>query len=174
MKNATTNTIAKRPAISAEVVDNMLVIEFANGEKLDVYPEELSTTIRATALLHGLKQKLVDAGAIARNPDTGMSATLADKIAAVREVYDRITSPDGTWNKVREGGTGNGGNGGLLLRALMQMSGKSKVDIEAFLETKSKEEKAALRANPKVAAIIAELQREKASVNSDELLDELM
>lgn len=176
MTKTNTATNAKRPAISAEVIGEELVIEFGNGESLRVNPNDLTMEINHAATLHGLKQKLVDAAAIARNTDTGMSATLADKIAAVREVFERITHPTAaTWNKVREAGTGNGGGNGLLLRALMQLTGKTKAAIEEFLEEKSKEEKAALRSNPKVAAIIAELQRAKSDdIDTDELLEELM
>lgn len=167
----TTNT--KKPTIAANVEDGALVIEFSNGETLRVEPGMLSEEIRNAAMLHGLKQKLVDAAAIARNTDTGLSATVADKIAAVREVHKRITSPDGTWNKVREGGTGTGGSNSLLLRALMQYTGKPKEAIEVYLDAKSTEEKKALRTNPKIAAIIAELQTAKSTVDSDELLNEL-
>ena len=94
----------------------------------------------------------------------------------MREVYDRITAigDAATWNKVREAGTGGGAGSGILLRALMQLTGKTKEAIEQFLDGKTKEEKAALRSNPKVAAIIAELQRAKvAEIDTDSLLDEL-
>ena len=174
MTKKTIVTTTKRPTISAEVVDGLLVIEFSNGEQLEVAPAMLSDEIRNAAMLHGLKQKLVDAAAIARNTDTGLSASIDDKIAAVREVYARITSPNGTWNKVREAGAGSGGGNGLLLRALMQYTGKDKATVEAYLDEKTAEEKKALRTNGKIAAIIAELQRAKAGVDSDELLGELL
>ena len=133
-----------------------------------------SDTIRAQATLHGLKQKLVDAAAIARDTATGRSATSADKEAAVMEVYNRITAENGTWNKIREAGATAAG--GLLVAALMQMTGKTKPEIIKYLETKTAEQKAALRKNQKVAAIILELQQAAANPNidSDALLGELM
>ena len=165
---------SKSPAIAAEVSDTTLTLTFSNGEVLTVDATSLSPDIQTAACLHGLKQKLVDAAAIARNTDTGASATLEDKFNAVREVFERITAPDGTWNKqARAGGTSTGGSG-LLLRALMELTGQSKVKIDAYLSTKSKAEKAALRASPKVAPIIARFQSEKASVDTDALLDELI
>ncbi len=170
----TTETNSKKlPTISAEIAEGVLTITFKTGEQLTIDPLNLSETITHAAVLHGLKQKLVDAAAIARDPDTGLSATVEDKIAAVREVYDRITATGGTWNKVREAGTGGGAGSGLLMRALMQLTGKTREAIEQFLEGKTKEEKAALRANPKVAAIVAELQRAKLGTAND-VLDELM
>jgi len=163
-------TESKRtPVITADVIDGNLILSFANGERLEIDPGELSSTIRDEALLHGLKQKLVDAAAIARNPDTGASATAQDKYDAVREIYGRITSPDGTWNKIRAGGDGGAGSG-LLLRALMKMSGKSRAEIEAFLASKSKEERAALKADPKVAGVIAEMQRSAQKVDTTAML----
>lgn len=171
----TTNT--KRPAINATVVDGVLNIEFGNGKRIVVDPALLSGQIARDAMIHGIKQKLVDAAAIARDTTTGMSATMADKYNAVMEVYNRITSVDApSWNKVREAGAGGtGGGNGILLRALMQLTGKPKDEIEAFLDEKTKEQKVALRSNPKVAAIIAELQRAKATsgIDTEELLGEL-
>ena len=120
---------SKSPAIAAEVSDTTLTLTFSNGEVLTVDATSLSPDIQTAACLHGLKQKLVDAAAIARNTDTGASATLEDKFNAVREVFERITAPDGTWNKqARAGGTSTGGSG-LLLRALMELTGQSKLKV---------------------------------------------
>lgn len=161
------------PAIAAEVMANgILQLDFANGEQLRIDPAALSDTIRMDAMLHGLKQKLVDAAAIARNKDTGRSATIDDKFDAVKEIYDRITSPNGTWNKVRGDGTAGSG---LLVRALMQLMDKTRSEIEAFLEPKSKEQRAALMVNPRVAPIIAQLKAQSVDkdVDSDAMLEEL-
>lgn len=166
---------AKRvPDVNAEITnDGKLHISFLSGETITIDPTKLSDAIRTQATLHGLKQKLVDAAAIARDTATGRSATAKDKELAVREVYDRITKPDGTWNKVREAGAT--AVGGLLVAALMQMTGKDKPAILAFLANKTNEEKAALRKNPKVAAIILELQQAAANpdIDTDALLSEL-
>ena len=163
----------KLPAISADIVEGSLILTFATGQCLSANPANLSESIRGEAILHGLKQKLVDAAAITRDTSTGRSATAQDKYEAVLEVFTRITSENGTWNKVR--GEGGGVSGlGLLVRALMQMSGKSREVIEAQLEPKTKEQKAALRDNPKVAAIMAELRAAGSKIDSDELLDGLL
>ena len=82
----------------------------------------------------------------------------------------------GEWNKRREGGAG--GSGGLLFRALCRMydGNKTPDDIQAFLEGKTAAEKAALRKNSKVAAIIEEIRAESAKsgdVNADDLLADL-
>lgn len=161
-------------AISTEITAGKLIMMFGNGEGLTVDPAALSDEIRTAAMLHGLKQKLGDAAAISRNPDTGRSASLDDKIAAVREVFDRITAPSGTWNKIRESGEGSG-NGGLLFRALCSLyAGKrSPEQITEFLAGKTDAEKAALRKTAPVAAEIERIRPAKTSGNGDDLLAEL-
>jgi hypothetical protein len=179
MKNATTTTTpaARVPAITADIFGDTLTLTFADGRALTLEAPALADSIRHDALMHGLKQKLVDGAAIARNPETGRSATLEDKFNAVKEIYDRITDPTApSWNKGRSSGDGDGGNT-LLLRALCKMSGKTPAVMAALLDTKTKEEKKALRANPKVAAIIAELQAERLAlqgIDGEALLDELL
>ena len=167
------DTKKRNAVITAQIADDTLVLHFANGEVLELNANELSPEIRRMALLHGLKQKLVDAAAISRNPETGRPASPNDKFQAVKAVYDRLLS--GQWNATREGGSGNGG---LLFQALCRMyeGRKTPEEIRAFLDTKTDAEKAALRKNPRVAAVIEEIRAEQgktANVDVDELLGEL-
>jgi len=149
--------------IESTISQNTLTLAFDNGKILTMRDTDLSESVREMALMHGLKQKLVDAAAISRNPDTGRSATTEDKYNAVREVYDRLLS--GQWNKQREGGAG-GNSGGLLFRALSRLyAAKTPEQIRAFLEAKSDAEKATLRKLPAVAAIIEQLRAESAKTD---------
>lgn len=165
---------AKRNAtISAAINGTALTLTFANGETLTMHGDALNSDVQQYAMMHGLKQKLVDAAAISRNPETGRAATVEDKFQAVKTVFDRLLS--GQWNATREGG---GATGGLLLQALCRMyAGRKTVDeLKAFLEDKTDAEKAALRKNPRVAAIIEEIRAEQgkaADIDTDELLGEL-
>lgn len=170
----TTKSTTTAKAISTDIIEGKLFMLFGNGESLSVDPAALSEEVRTAAMLHGLKQKLGDAAAISRNPDTGRSASLDDKIAAVREVFDRITSPDGTWNKVRESGDGSG-NGGLLFRALCNLyAGKRTPEqIAAFLAGKTEAEKALLRRMEPVAGEIERIRPAPKAGNGDDLLAEL-
>lgn len=168
------NTETKRiPAISAEIADGILTLTASNGDSFAIRATDLTPEIREYATMHGLKQKLVDAAAISRNPETGRAASIEDKVAAVRAVFDRLLA--GQWNAPREGG---GGAGGLLFRALCRMYAGKKDEgaIREFLESKTDAEKTALRKNPKVAAIIEEIRAETgkaANIDTDELLGEL-
>lgn len=163
----------RTPAISCETTLNTMgvYLTFSDGRELNFCANDLSDDIRGLAMLHGLKQKLVDAAAIGRNPDTGRSATTDDKYAAVREVYDRLLA--GNWNKGRGDG-GSSVNGGLLFRALCQMyPNKTPEALRVFLGGKTKPECAALRATPKIAAIINTLRAPGGDDNAADLLAEL-
>lgn len=155
--------MARIPTIETVINGDTLTLTFDNGEVLTIGQRQLTPEVEQSALMHGLKQKLVDAAAISRNPDTGRSATTEDKYNAVREVYDRLLA--GQWNKQREGGTG-AGSGGLLFRALVRLyPTKTPEQIRAFLEAKSDAEKATLRKLPAVAAIIEQLKAESAKTD---------
>jgi hypothetical protein len=161
------------PAVSCECdADTGTVkVTFANGDTVKVVANELNLEIRNMAILHGIKQKLVDAAALPRDTVTGRSATIGDKISAVREVFDRITSTDGTWNKIRSNGEGVQ-SGGLFVRALMELSGKSREEIVEQLEGYSKEQRAALRTNKRVVEAMANLR--EPSEDAEDLLQSIL
>ena len=175
------NDQTKRNAtISATIVTNetdnrpcALHLRFANGQELEITASQLPNHVVEYAIFHGLKQKLVDAAAISRNPETGRAATVEDKYQAVKTVYDRLLG--GQWNATREGG---GNAGGLLFQALCRMYAgrKTPEELKAFLADKSDAEKTALRKNPRVAQIIEDIRAEQgktANIDTDELLGEL-
>lgn len=162
-------------AVSAAVTPTgLLEFTFAHGEKLTLNPEALSETIRRDALLHGLKAKLIDGAAIARNPDTGRSATIDDKFLAVKKIFDRITSPEGTWNENRKGNGGGNKSGGLFMAAMMRLTSKSREEVDAYLESIGKDAAAAMRKNPRVVEMMETIRAERANtegIDSDALLD---
>ena len=167
-------TDTKRNAtITATINGDILALTFANGETITMRGDALNSDVQQYAMMHGLKQKLVDAAAISRNPETGRPATVEDKYQAVKTVYDRLLT--GQWNATREGG---GNAGGLLLQALCRMYAGRKTpdELKAFLADKSDAEKTALRKNPRVAQIIEDIRAEQgkaANIDTDELLGEL-
>ncbi len=175
--NASTAEPKRIPDVSVLISDDNedLRVTFKDGRAIAFNIRQLNEEMKAHALMHGIKQKLIDAAAIGRNPDTGRTADLNDKFDAISEVYERITRKENPqWNKVREGGASN--LGGLLLRALIrQYAGrKTPEQLKEWLSTKSPEQQSALRASPAIAEIIAELRKEKADPTvGDALLNEL-
>lgn len=166
--NATTET-KRNAALTATITGATLRIVFADGKTIELNTIALDTTILQHATMHGLKQKLCDAAAISRNPETGKPATVADKYEAVKAVYDRLLA--GEWNARREGSGGST----LLLRALVALYPQRSPELlREWLAGMDDAKKAALRVNPRVAAEIAKLQAARAAdIDSYELLSEL-
>lgn len=167
------NTIAKKASINVETNLEALTVTFigADGKKLEVSAMDLSKDIRTQAMLHGIKQKLVDAAAIARDPNTGKSATLDAKFQAINEVLERLKKDE--WNKKREGGTSEGG---ILLTALTRIyKDRDANDVKEWLSHLSSKEKAAIRLDVNVAKVIQEIQAERkpSDIDVTSLLDGL-
>ena len=171
----TTTTTTTKKDIEATVADDgSLILEFRHGETLQVHPETLAPEIQRAALLHGLKQKLVDAAAISRDTTTGRAATIVTKFDAVKEIFDRITGAGGeapSWNKPRAGGAG--GQGGLLARAIARYKNVEVSAAKAYLDRLTDAQKQALRVDPRIATIINEIRMESAKpagIDTDALL----
>ena len=168
---STNDTTKRTPAITAEINGTVLTFRGDNGQVISIDAMSLTPEIREAAMMHGLKQKIGDAGAISRNPDTGRSATTADKLAAMEEVRERLLS--GAWNKGRESGDGSG-SGGLLFRALCRVKAdRTPEQIRAYLDGLDKAQQAALRKVPAVAAAIDAIRAESAKagdIDGEELL----
>ena len=142
-----------------------LTLTFADRRTLTLRGSDLSPELRVAAMLHGVKQKLVDAAAISRDPLTGKPATISTKYDAVFEIYNRLMT-GGTWNKVRgEGGTGSTGAGGLLYRALVRLYDgvQTPEQVRKYLDGLNGEQQAALRGNKKVAPVILAIKAEDAA-----------
>ena len=137
-------------------------LDFRNGEtRLFSIPDVLLNKFAA----HGAEQKLGDE--IAGLTDT------EDCVLAVDELIDRLYN--GEWSVKREA---NGMAGtSVLVRALVEHTGKTVEQIKQFLNGKSQAEKVALRNNPKIKPIVERIEAEKASkkanVDTDAMLGEL-
>jgi len=154
-----------------------LTLDFANGKQLVIDTEALAETISKQSRIHGLKQKCVDAAALSRDTVTGGTASIEDKYEAVYDVYQRITdSVSPAWNKPRGDGSGQS-NGGILLRALVRLYPAKSVDsLREYLNGKTKQEQAAMRASKRVAAEIEKIKSETiktTGIDTDALLAEL-
>ena len=166
-----TTTTTKKDIEASVTDDGALLLEFRHGEVLKLHPESLAPEIQRAAMLHGLKQKLVDAAAISRDTATGRAATIATKYEAVREIFDRITGETPSWNKPRAGGAG--GAGGLLARAIARYKSVPVEAAKAYLDRLTDAQKQALRVDPRIATIINELRAESAKpagIDTDALL----
>ena len=170
----TTTTTTRKDIEARDGDDGALILEFRHGERIALRPDDLAPEIQRAAMLHGLKQKLVDAAAIARDTATGRAATIQTKFDAVKEIFDRITGESPSWNKPRAGGTG--GQGGLLARAIARYKSVALEQAKAYLDRLTDAQKQALRVDPRIATVINELRLESAKpagIDTDALLSGL-
>lgn len=129
--------------------DGTLVVKFAflNGE-IREFRMAATDTLLARAALHGLNQKFGDSFSGVKDVE--------DMILSFEDVADTLSK--GEWTEKR--GDGVAGTS-VLARALMEVFGKSKDEIRAFLTPLSAGEKQALRKAPGVAEVVARLEAEK-------------
>ena len=185
------NSTARVPAVAVavNVEENLSTVSITHGELTLTFADQttatlsthdLSPDILSQALLHGLKQKLVDAAAIARNIDTGASATVADKKEAVMEIHARLL--EGGGNKGRAAGDGTNGKGSILLLAFQRLQpNRDAAELAEWLKARTDPERAALAKNAKILPHVQAIQAERAAaaakrsgVDSDALLKDLL
>lgn len=150
----------------------------AHGDPVTINPEPLEFNvgpvydelvklhpIAARAMMHGYKQKISDAGAMARDTETG----LADNAARVEKMRRMAeTLANGQWELER---TGGGAGPGVLARAVAEAMGKDLDVVREWLKGKSVAERTALRNDPKILPIVQRMEAEAASdIDTEDLL----
>jgi len=155
--------LVKESLINPETGVIITRLDFRNGQTRSLtIPENMILRFAA----HGAEQKLGDAIAGEKDFD--------DAVLAVEALIKRLE--EGEWNVAREAGAFTGTS--ILLRALVEVSGKTVEQIKAFLDTKSAAEKLALRRSAKLEPTIKKLEAEKAAksgnkIDTDALLGDL-
>jgi hypothetical protein len=155
-----------------------LRIDFRNGKVVKLSADQLSRATLLRAAAHGLSQKVGDSYASAKDVD--------DMHLSAEDMVKRLIA--GEWEAVREAGDSMAG-ASIIIKALVETTGKTMDEIKAFLEGKLEKAKAAgeklsrqqlyasFRANPKILAVIQRIEQEKAAkdtkVDSNALLAEL-
>lgn len=123
---------------------------------------------RESAEVHGWIQRISDAAAISRDPETGKPASAQDKFDAMSRLVAHYESGTSEWS--RKPVAGEREKGGLLFKALCQMSpSKSPEEIRTWMGTKTKKELALISRTEKVATVIATLRPATGEVDLSEL-----
>lgn len=137
-----------KEAILVEGQPPAVRFDFRNGKtRLFIVPAILLAQFAA----HGASQKIGD--------ETAGEDDVDDMVLAVDDLVERLNT--GEWSAKREGG-GFGGVS-ILMKALIEHSGKSEEQVRAWLKEKTHAEKMALRAHPPVKVIVDRLEAEKAA-----------
>lgn len=151
-----TSAPARTPDVACTIDSTLLRVSFTfpNDASLDpiiIDAMSLPSEVRDYAMLHGFKQRIGDAAAISRNPDTGRSATPADKRDAMARVAETLRE---TWT-MRQPGDGTSDKG-LLFRALCLAFPSTAPDaIRARLDARTKAEQAAMLRAGELAVHVA-------------------
>jgi hypothetical protein len=161
----TVEFVGKRKLLKESIIEGDKVyvrLDYRNGETR-VF--EVPTMLLLKFAGHGAEQKLGD--------ETAGVQDVEDMVLYVDELIERLSR--GEWSTKREGSPFAGAS--ILLRAVVEFSGKSVDQVKEFLKAKSPAEKMALRNSSKIKPIVERLEAEKASkagkVDTDALLNEL-
>lgn len=151
--------LLKSSSIDVATGEVIIRLDFVNGETRthNIKPELM---LRFAA--HGAEQKFGD--------EVSGINDVEDCVLAIDTLMDRLDT--GAWNQKRDS---NGMSGtSILAKALIQLTGKSVVEIREFLSEKTHAQKVALRDNPKLVPIIAVLEAGKVKAKKADIDTEAM
>jgi len=152
----TVEFVGKRKMLKETIIDDKhghvdVRLDFRNGET------------RTFRIPHGLFHKFAGHGAEQKLGDeTAGVEDVEDMVLAIDDLIDRLSK--GEWSTKRESSGAAGTS--VLLRALVEYSGKTTEQIKEFLSGKSQAEKLALRNSPQLKPIVEKLEAEKAAKGS--------
>jgi len=166
-------------------MDDERIVEFAGKRKMlktSIFTDE-ATQVRLDFVNGETRLFTIPVDMVAKFAAHGAEQKLGDEIAGLEDVEDCILAVDGLMDRLNTGewGIKRDGNGlsgtSVLVRALVQHTGKTVEAIKTFLAGKTQAEKNALRSNPKIKPLVEAIEAEKASkktsVDTDSMLDEL-
>lgn len=155
--------VKSNSVMTADTVGTSIVWKFVDGKSLE-FDAAKAMDVAQDARMHGFKQKIADAAAMSRNPETGMPATVAEKRAAMESVIASLYA--GQWNQPK-----GDGSGGYLVRALMELKPQAaKEAIVAFVDGLTKRQQDALRASDEIRPLIEAMKPAASAVDTKELL----
>ena len=138
----------KKREIRATITGSVLTI--VHGEdKLVLDAMTLTPELQTYAMVHGIKQRIMDTGAVSKG------ATAAERFTMMGRTLG-ILRDEKVWSLRGEGGDNEGG---LFFRAVCKMhSGLSPEKVAAWLDQMPKETILKMRAAPKYKMVMAELK----------------
>lgn len=167
------NTKAKSNSVITHAVDgSMIVFNVLGIGRLAFETSRASTENQNQARVHGFIQRISDAAAISRDPETGQPASAQDKFDAMSRLVAHYESGTSEWS--RKPVAGERERGGLLFKALCKMSPtKTPEEIRSWMDGKTKAQLSAIRTSAKVASVIESIRPVSLDVDVDAMLDEL-
>lgn len=130
-------------------------LDWRNGETRTF---ELPQALISKFATHGAEQKLGDEIAGMKKED-GSEADIDDKVMAVDDLIERLNA--GEWSTQRDS-SGMAGTS-VLLRAIVEVTGKPVDAVKAFLKGKNQKQKLALRASKQFKDVVNRIEAERAA-----------
>lgn len=151
-KNTKEASVQEAAFLAKEVTDDAVVFRLGNGLAITTKVADLDAAMQKRAALHGISQKVGDAGAkFMKDKD------FAGAYAIMTEVWDTLLS--GMWSKTSR----NTGGASDLAQAIANVKG---LDIEAAREAVRRADEEKLKAwakHPKIELAIAKIRAERAA-----------
>ena len=183
--------MSKETVVKSVKMDDGRVVEFAGNRKMlkDSFVNSDGVKVRFDFVNGETRTYTATEQFFAKFAAHGIEQKFGDEIAGLKEVEDCVQAIDelmirldsGKWNVGREGGKNEMAGSSILVKALVEVSGKSLAEIKTFLAGKSQAEKVALRGNKQIAPIIQRLEAEKAakkpageSIDTDAMLEGIL
>jgi hypothetical protein len=167
--------------ITHKMVDGKIEFTVLGAGLLRFDPDRVSAANRARAMIHGFVQRISDGGAMSRNPETGLPATPADKLARMTRIAEHLMAGGDVWEL--KAAAGPGVSVGLVIQAMIALGKARDADhanelISKLASKREIERDAAVKLLAEAGDIkvkVAEIRAEQAAVkvNSDDLLDSL-
>lgn len=156
------------PKKTADFETRSVTFEFDEDEKLVASLEDFPPEMITHLALHGLSQKCGDSYAGAAKAIEGLEITANEY--AKNQVAGVIKQlKDGDWT-VRSGGGGSVVTD--LAKALSEFTGQPLDTCVSILAEKEKDERAAVRKHPGIAAILSRLSAERAAAKAEKAAKE--
>jgi hypothetical protein len=155
MKDGRTLEFTERQKCSTRYEGDTLYFDFRSGDTIGVSKADVSA-LSERFMWHGVEQKYRD--------EFASAGDAADAFEWVTNLHERIKR--GEWAEKREGGGLAGA--GLLVQALVEITGKTPTEIRAFLGDKSRKEQEILRDHGPIAEKIKEIKARKGANAEDQ------
>lgn len=164
----------KSEQIKTEWHDGALRVLVPTQPVITLTVDSCTAEIRHRAMNYGFEVKVTRAAALSRDPDTGKSATWAEKAAAILATVEALR--EGSWNVKAE----RVFDVGIVLQGMIRARIAGSVDdaerkVRAIAAKRDIVREAAAKiwaATPQVAQAIAAIRAERVKVDVDDLLAE--
>ena len=159
--------------------DGKLLFNVLGAGVLTFDPAKCDASMNAHAALHGWKQRISDAAAMDRDPETGRPASPADKLTAMQDLAEYYMGGATDWRRVGKGGAGKS----ITIEAIARVKSITYAEAEEYVDSYAarnysgdrKECLAFLREGKRVMEAMAAIRAERApkpKVDADAALDE--